>query len=343
MNQELVDLILGELAPEREQQLKAELARDPGLRAELAELEALFGLMRRGEEIEVEPSVHETVMAEARRMTRPSLIQQIKALPALFGFRFRHSRGFRVAAVSLGVHLVVMLVLLQVFVTTRPDESETTVSLNQVRVEDPEVRPNEGFVLQLSLARAARSARLKQWGVEGQRRAIREGVTTLLERQKADGSFGDPAETGRAALVLLAEGVQSTDDTRRGRALRSALGVLQRSDAPSGEALMALVEDWALSYARLTPEERDGYARAIHEMVRTVQSPAGRYWASQAGFDVPGTVDTPDDPAVRIADLHKRGLRDGRDAFLARFEDAIDRARTGDSSALLILQAPYRL
>ncbi|MHC4850173.1 MAG: anti-sigma factor family protein, partial [Planctomycetota bacterium] len=315
MRQELVDLILGELEPQREAALKAELACDAALRAELTELEALFGLMRRGEEIEVEPAVHQAVMAEARRLTRPSLLQRIAALPALAGFRFRHSRGFRVAAISLGAHLVVMLVLLQFFVQTRSEEDPTIIAFDQLKAEVPDVRPSDAFVHRLNLARASRSARLKQWGIDGQRAAIRTGVSTLLEQQSDDGSFGDLAETGRAALVLLAEGVQSTDDTRRGRALRTALSLIQHqveTGAQNGEALMALVEDWALSYAKLTTEDRDGYARSIHALVRTVKDPASRYWASQAGFDVPGGVDTPEDLAVRIAELHESGQRSER-------------------------------
>ena len=70
--QELIDWLLGELTSEREEALKAEVRRDPAIQRELQELEALFGLMRRGEEIEVEPRVRATVMREARRLTRPS-------------------------------------------------------------------------------------------------------------------------------------------------------------------------------------------------------------------------------------------------------------------------------
>jgi len=345
MNQDLLDLILGELDPAREAALRARLAQDAGLRAELTQLEALFGFMRRGEEIEPDPAVRTHVMAEARRLARPPLLQRLRALPALFRFRFRHSRAFRVAAVSLGAHLLVMLVLLQFVVRTRPAERDTVIDSANLKLLVPEVRPEESFVLRLSLARVSRSARLGQWGVDGQREAIRAGVGKLLDRQQPDGSFGDLAETSRAALVLLAEGVVSTDDNRRGRALRAALGVIRHrvdAGAEDGDALVALVEDWALAYGRLTAEERGAYARSIQELVQTVSAPAGRYWADQAGFLVPGDVVVPDEPAVIIGEQHARGDRSARAGLQNRFRAALGEASRGESTALLTLQSPYR-
>jgi len=345
MNPELVELLLGELEPARVKELRARLGNDPSLRAELAELEALFGFMRRGEEIEADPAVHAAVMAEARRITRPSLLQQLRTLPALFRFRFRHSRAFRIAAVSLGIHVAVMLGLLQLMVRSprTPEPPKYTVGAYE---DVPDVRPDEGFVMRISFARVSRSARLAKWGVGGQRDAIREGVETLLSRQRPDGSFGSLEETSRAALVLLAENVRSADDTTRGRALRRALHVVRRgveAGGGGGGALVALVEDWALSYDGLTAEERHAYVRAIHGLVLREQDAAGRYWAEAAGFPVPGPVARPDALAVVIGERHEKGEFASKRAFRARFEEALAAARAGDAAALLVLQAPYRI
>ena len=125
MNSELVDLLLGELEPERESLIRDQLQRSAKLRSELAEIEALFGFMRRGEQVEVDRSIREHVMAEARRVTAPSLAQRVRAIPALVRYRFRHSRGFRVATISVGVHLAVMLVLYQFVIRTDGERAGT--------------------------------------------------------------------------------------------------------------------------------------------------------------------------------------------------------------------------
>lgn len=365
MRQELIDLLLGELGPTERSALEARLQAEPELRAELAELESLFGFMRRGEEIEADPEVHAHVMVEARRVVRPSWVQRLRMLPDLARFRFRHSRNFRIAAVSLGVHLLVMLVLLQFFVEPRRTPDLGPFEITRGRPDAPlaDVRPSDSFVVRLSYARVARQQRLRQFGVDGQREAIRDGIEALVGRQSADGSFGDLDETGRAALVLLAEGTTSADDTKRGRALRSAMGVLRHrvlSGERSDEALMALVEDWALGYDGLTEEERVEYQRAIQGLLDGDRSAAARYWAAEAGFPVPGDFDfsvatvlastrsgAGDVAALArlIAAVQEDGEpRSALEGWLAPlFEATRADAATGQTEALLRLQSPYRL
>ncbi|MHC4955525.1 MAG: anti-sigma factor family protein, partial [Planctomycetota bacterium] len=191
--EELIDLLLGELEPARDAELRELVRGDPALQRELRELEALFGFMRQGEEIEVDPAVHATVMTEARRVTRPSLSVRLRALPQLFRFRFQRSVAFRVAAVSLGVHLVVMALLLQFDVLGPRPAEIPEFEVGQVDPDElpvPDYRPDPGFARRLGRARVSRTVRLRHYGVEGQHEAVRQGVETLLTTQKPDGSFG---------------------------------------------------------------------------------------------------------------------------------------------------------
>ena len=101
MRQELIDLILGELEGERAEEVRAQVRQDPKLARELDELTALFGLMRRGDEVEAPDAMRATVLAAAAKATRPSLWQRIRQVPSLASFRFRNSLGFRIAAYPL--------------------------------------------------------------------------------------------------------------------------------------------------------------------------------------------------------------------------------------------------
>ena len=381
MRGKLTDLLLGELEPAQDKALRERVRTEPALQRELQELEALFGLMRRGEQIEANPAAHEAIMREARRMTRPSLLQRLSALPELFRFRFRQSRAFRVAAVSLGVHLLAVAVLWQISIggATNSEFGITEIGFNPSD-EVPEYRPDRDFVFRLGHARLSRSVRLRHYGVDGQRNDIRTGVRALMERQQRDGSFGGLGDTGRAALVLLAEGANSSDTTERGAAVRKAIASIRRDvdeGGIDGFALAALIEDWALSYEQLTEEQRANYVRAILTLLPGVTGPgAGEslVLADLAGFpisanqqttlapdgaglvlkgDVRGAMQTAADrvnaTAVvsRMHDERADKLTVARDDVRAwlrpLFLGAQDQARNGNAAALLTLQAPYRL
>jgi len=391
---ELIDLLLGDLEPAEDEALRARVRSEPALQRELGELEALFGLMRRGEEIEADPAVHESIMREARRMTAPSLFERLAALPDLFRFRFRRSLAFRVAAVSLGVHLIAVAVLWQFDIGGASAPEHGLKLAFHPDEEVPEYRPDREFVFRLGRARVSRSLRLKQFGAEGQRDDIRTGIRALMSRQQQDGSFSSLDDTGaslddtgaslddtgRAALVMLAQGANSSDTTDRGAALRKTMGAIRRAvDAGSndGFALSALIEDWALSYENLTEEQRVTYVRAILTLLPQVSGAgAGEslVLADMAGFPVseiqlrslaPNGAGLMIKGDVRVA-MQARADRVNASAVIARFQeeggqvlhvarsdvkawlsplfaDAKANARAGDATALLTLQAPYRL
>ncbi len=353
---ELIDLLLGDLEPAEDEALRARVRNEPALQRELSELEALFGLMRRGEEIEADPAVHESIMHEARRITRPSLLKRLAALPALFRFRFRHSLVFRVAAVSLGVHLIAVAVLWQI------DLGGANAPENGIKLafhpdeEVPEYRPDREFVFRLGRARVSRSLRLKQFGTEGQRADIRTGIRALMSRQQQDGSFrslddtgsslddtgsslddtgSSLDDTGLAALVMLSQGANSSDTTDRGAALRKTMGAIRRAvdeGLSDGFALSALIEDWALSYEQLTEEQRVTYVRAILTLLPQVSGAgAGEslVLADMAGFPVseiqlrslaPDGAGLMIKGDVRVA-MQARADRVNASAVIARFQE----------------------
>lgn len=372
MRQELIDLLLGELEPAADQALRERLRNEPALRKELGELEALFALMRRGEEIEPPLEMRRALVAEAERRLAPSVWSQLRALPEVLAFRFRSSLRFRVATVSLGIHLVAMVVL-SIVLIERPQANHGSVRVVWQEEEAPIHRPADSFVARLTFRRLPHEPRLKAFGVAGQAEAIQQGLATVLAGQRADGSFGSVPETAYAALALLAEGNSSATDTRQGRAIRGAMRfLLDRAEAGEvhGALLAALVEDWALAYEDLRDEERTEYARAIRGLVlRVGDDPASREGlalAAMAGFPVPagrdlgpvGLLEGGDraslvsGPASRVAAtaVLARGhlsLDRGRvRAWVAGlFEAAVADVGSGEVSAVVVLtlQAPYRL
>ena len=376
--QELLDLLLGELEPAREEELKALVRREPELQRELGELESLFGLMRRGEEIEPDPAIRTRVMREADRVTRPSLGKRLASLPGLFRFRFQRSVAFRVAAVSLAAHLVVVAVMWKMHVFASAPQDPGNVVFNPRDVADlpvPEYRPDRGFAVRLVRARLSRSIRLKQFGVSGQREAIRNGVNALLTHQQDDGSFGAIDATAQATLVLLGEGASSSDPTARGRAVREAVrSMLREVDAgsSSGFALSALIEDWTFSYEQLTEEERTRYVRAMRTLIPIVDGDGAAealILAELAGLPVPSDhsgelalvlggnawaalSETPTRLRAtaliaRMQEEGESGVGFGSEALrnwaAPAFRQALGDGSRGDARALMVLQAPYRL
>ncbi|MHC4959038.1 MAG: anti-sigma factor [Planctomycetota bacterium] len=367
MNQELLDLLHGELPEDQAQALKKRLASDPALARELEELEALFNLMRRGEEIEPAPETRDRVYTAAVHATAPGLWEQVKALPGLFRFRFRKSVAFRIAAVSLGAHLIAMAVLFQFSLAKEP--GRTGIDMTVVEEDAPDLRPDASYVARLKLRRL-HGARLKRLGLPGQQQTIDKGIDALLAGQESDGSFGDSIRTGYVALTLLAEGDCSVYDTRRGRAVRAAVDSLlslPATDLAHGAILTALLEDWALSYDELGEAERARYVRAIRRHIRDLDhddplAAEAFAVARQADFPVPARymagiferrasellADAP--TRSKATALMARGLRGvdlDRAARWARplFKAAREQIESGKVTphAVLTLQAPYRL
>lgn len=371
MRQELIDLLLGELEPLEAEALKARVRAEPELRRELLELESLFGLMRRGEEVEPLAATRATVLAAAAA-SRPPLLARLRAVPGLVAYRFRTSPRFRIAMISLCAHVVVIAVLAQILL--RPSDHDPRGPF-EFRAEDAPatpVEPEQGFVLRLSQRRVSQSARLRQFGASGQEEAIARGIATLLATQRPDGSFGDAQETGYAAMAFLAQGDGSAEPTPKGLAVRRAVHRLL-ADTRGGEAhgamLAALVEDYGLSYAALGPIERMDYVVAIRKLISAVPdddiSREALLLAHLAGFQVPGGRLGEAELALagdrsRLLALEPTRLRAA--AAMARgrsnlapeavagwaaplFERAIADVRAGRAGGLVLvtLQSPYRL
>ncbi|MHC4973558.1 MAG: hypothetical protein ACYTG3_14625 [Planctomycetota bacterium] len=372
MRQELIDLLLGELEPDADQALRERLRNEPALAKELGELEALFALMRRGEEIEPSPELRRALVAEAERRTAPPLWIRLRQLPEILAYRFQSSLRFRVATVSLGIHLVAMVVL-SIVLIERPRANPGSVRVVWQEEEAPIQRPADSFVARLTLRRLPHEPRLKTFGVPGQAQAIEQGLETVLARQQIDGSFDTLEETAYAALALLAEGNSSVTDTRRGRALRAAVRhLLDQADAGAvhGALLAALVEDYGLAYEDLREEERTEYVRAIRGLTLRVGDDAisreGLALAALAGFPVPAGRDLGAAGLLLGGDrgpvLDGPPSREAATAVLARGHLSLDRGRvrawvfplfeqavadvgSGRVSAVVVLtlQAPYRL
>jgi hypothetical protein len=371
MRQELIDLLLGELEPAEADALKARLGADPDLNRELADLQTLFSLMRRGEEIEPSPGAREVVVAAAAR-ARPPLLARLRELPGLAVYRFRSSVRFRVAMISLAAHLAVIAVLAQILLRAAPVDVPGPFVTYAVEEQRP-IEPSPAFVSRVMQRRLPQGPRLRQFGAVGQEEAIRIGLDSLLSRQGGDGSFGDVEETAYATLALLAEGDGSAQPTVRGQAIRAArdhLLAAVEGGARHGAILAALVEDYALSYEDLDEQARAEYARAIGRLLLAVPddeiSREALVLASLAGFAIPAGRPLGEAEHLasngRAALLAKEPTRLRATAVLARgptaldpatvrawakplFERAIGQIRAGEASGLVLLtlQAPYRL
>lgn len=373
MRQELIDLYLGELAADEADALRARIREDEGLAREYAEVAAICAFMGRGEQIEPSPAKRAELFAEIARLSRPTLWQQLRELPGLVRYRFLRSVAFRVAAVSLGIHLIAMAVLFQVYVIPPAGGPRGDGPVSVVN-EDPGIhRPAPDFVARLQLRQTPHLFRLRQYGVGGQAEAIHSGLQTLVHSQRANGSFGTVPETAYAALALLAEGECSAHGTRRGYALERAihhLVVKARGGSHHGAVLAALVEDYGLSYESLPAEERRLYTRMIYDLIGRMgddeAAHEGLALAKLAGFPIPegrslgraaallegDRASLLSGPATRLtvaAVLAKGPLPADRDRVRnwARplFDAAVAEIEAGRVSgeALLALQAPYRL
>ena len=371
MNQELIDLMRGELSAPEERALRRRLAGDPALAGELKELQSLFALMQRHEQVEPTAAGIRRVQAAAERSCRPGSWARLRALPGLVRFRFRYSAGFRIAAVSLCAHLILMGVLFQ-FRVLGPKTSRNQPDIGfAIDEETPDIRPARAFVASLRLRRAPHIVRLKRLGVPGQQLAIEAGLERLIESQRPDGTFGDEAETAYAVLALAAQGDCSVYDTRGGRAIRDAMSSLlaeaQHGEKLHGAMLAALVEDWALSYTELGPEERLGYARGMTRLIRELDpstEPAreGLAIARMAGLELRGATGLGifDERVVDLIERDPTRLsvtlvlsHMNRDIDMARIKawaaPLFERAKAEIDGkkpvplAVLTLQAPYRL
>lgn len=372
MRQELIDLLLGELEPAEADALKARLRAEPDLRRELSEIESLFGLMRRGEEIAPLAATREAVVAAAARV-RPPLLVRLRAVPGLIAYRFQQSRRFRVVMISLCAHLVVIAVLAQFLLRPGEPVVPRIPEVAFLPANEEPIAPAQPFRMRLSARQMPQSNRLRQVGVEGQEEAITTGLETLLASQHEDGSFGDVQETAYAALALLAKGDHSTQQTPRGRAIRLACNrLLAESERGTahGAMLAALVEDFALSYDGLNEFERQEYRIAIRRLTLSVPdddiSREGLLLAQLAGFSTAGRdlgeaglvpsgnrtgLLALEPTRLRATVAFARGSRVALDADQTRawaaplFERAMADLKAGKSSALVLLtlQSPYRL
>ncbi len=372
MRQELIDLLLGELSPAETDALKARLRAEPELRRELAELESLFGLMRRGEAVEPLPATRQVLVAAAAR-AKPPVLVRLRAIPGLLAYRLRTSVRFRVAVISLAAHVILIAFLANILLRTdgrvgRPDIVVTWTETPQECIE-----PAPELLARLAQRRLPQSTRLRQYGVDGQEEAIAKGIDTLLAKQRPDGSFGDASETGYAALALLAQGNCSAQATAHGYAVRMACGSIlaeAKRGRADGAMLAALVEDFSLSYAFLNEFERMGYRTAIRQLILAVPdddiSREALLLARLAGFATPAGRDLGDAAMVLSGDRSRllaseptrlrvtAALSRGRatpDPDLARawaaplFRRALADLEAGKASGvvLITLQAPYRL
>jgi hypothetical protein len=371
VRQELIDLLLGELDAAEAEALKARLRAEPELRRELLELESLFGLMRRSEEVEPLPATRAAVLAAAAT-ARPPLLVRLRALPGLVAYRFRRSPRFRVALISLCAHIVVIAVLAQILFRPANDAVPEGPVLVADEVPSAPVEPEQSFLMRLAQRRVSQSGRLRQFGVEGQEAAIGAGIDLLLAAQRPDGSFGNAADTAYAALAFLAQGEGSAQPTARGRAVRRAiahvLAEARRGEA-NGAMLAALVEDYGLSYAALDPIERMDYVVAIRKLLRLVPdddiSREAMLLAKIAGFGIPAgrlgeaEIALGTDRAsllglaptrLRAAVAMARGRSNLDTGEVARwaaplFEGAMADLKAGRGGGLVLvtLQSPYRL
>ncbi len=371
MRQELIDLLRGELSESEERDLRARLAQDAALRGELDELTALFGLMRRGEEVSPLANTRAKVLSAARGAVAPPLGARLRALPGLVAFRLRRSIGFRVAAASVVAHLVLMAVLFQM--TARGPAPERVPLPFDVSIGDqgPErFTPDGEFTRRLRARGYGHHLRIGLYGVEGQERRIAEALESWVSRQQPDGSFGEIETTAQVCLALLAEGDNSHHPTPRGRALGDAIRFLIREAGrpEAGDAtLAALVEDYVLAFEPRRQEALVGHLRAIGRLIPRVASAPGAgeglALAQLAGMALPPELEAAVASSPLLADrdalLSSPATRLAATAVLSKGQTGLDPARLRswlaplfaaamesadrDPVALLTLQAPYRL
>jgi len=371
MRQELIDLLRGELGEGEERELRERLGSDATLRQELDELASLLGLLRRGEEIAPLPATRARVLAAARGAVAPSLGARLRALPGLVAFRMRRSVAFRVAAVSLVAHSLLMAILYRMTLPPLGPEREPPPFDVSIQEKAPErFTPDGEFVRRLRARGYGHHLRLGLYGVEGQGRRIQSSMESWMARQAPDGSFGDVERTAQVALALLAEGDCSMHATRRGRALAAAVAFLIReaSRPEAGDAtIAALIEDYAIAFEPRRQEALVGHLRAIDRILPRLRAEAidgeGVALAKMAGLELPPALAAVaarsalladrgrllSSPATRLAatavlskgqiGLEPATLREWlRPLFSAAMEGA-----ESDPLALLTLQAPYRL
>ncbi|MCZ6574187.1 MAG: hypothetical protein O7C98_13600 [Planctomycetota bacterium] len=300
MRPEIVDYVRGELSAREETVLRARIEKDPALERELEEAQALFGIMGQGPEIEPRAALRIRFVAslEAQRerepgRSAPSLGERLAFLGGLVIFRLRNSSAFRVAALSIAVHLVALYLLLQHWVPAQAEDKHTTfiVKLPPAKAEPVGLRPSEAFVGRLAGRNRSIEVKLGKAAVPGQAKAIRSGIEELVGGQADDGSLGDVAQTGYGSLALLAEGECSAFLTEKSRNLRRALEYVAEQGAEGnvhGAAVCALVEDYALSYSWI-PEARQAARAALivdllAELPRGPASDEARLVAKLAGF-----------------------------------------------------------
>jgi len=371
MRQELIDLLRGELSETEERDLRARLANDAALRGELDELTALFGLMRRGEEVSPNAATRAKVLAAARGAVAPSLAARLRALPGLVAFRLRRSIGFRIAAASLVAHLLLMAVLYQMTDPGLSAEREPLPFDVSVADQGPErFTPDGEFTRRLRARGYGHHLRIGLYGVEGQEHRIAEALGIWVARQQPDGSFGDVETTAQVSLALLAEGDNSQHATPRGRALAGAIRFLIREarHPEAGDAtLAALVEDYVLAFEPRRQEALVGHLRAIGQLLQrldpTVAGGEGVALARMAGLPLAPELDRAASASTLLSDretlLSSPATRLAATAVLSKgqsgleperlrkwlqqlFAAAMERADS-DPVALLTLQAPYRL
>ena len=106
-------------------------------------------------------------------------LERLAFLGGLMIFRLRNSGAFRVAALSIAVHLVALYLLLQHWVPAQAVAEHTRfiVKLPPAKAEPVGLRPSEAFVERLSGRNRSIEVKLGKAAVPGQANAIRSRLT----------------------------------------------------------------------------------------------------------------------------------------------------------------------